>query len=118
MRAGQQEIIADLRSKIERLDGSFRRRGTIPFGLDVMDMRLPGGGLAIGALHELIETGPAAEFASCTTSFAAGIAARIKGPVVWCGTRKDLFAPGLWRSGRHPDRVIYARASHDRDVLA
>ena len=49
--------------------------------------------------------------------FTAGIAARLKGPVLWCLTRRDLFAPGLMNAGLHPDRVIYVEASRDRDIL-
>jgi protein ImuA len=68
-------------------------------------------------LHELIEAGPASEFAGCTTLFTAGIAARLKGPVLWCLTRRDLFAPGLMRAGLHPKQVIYAEARREREVL-
>ena len=65
----------------------------------------------------MIEAGLASEFAGCTTLFAAGIAARLKGPVLWCLARRDLFAPGLLRAGLHPDRVIYAEAERGREIL-
>ncbi len=84
----------------------------MPFGIAALDDHLPGGGLARGALHEVVEAGPVAEFAGSATLFTAGIAARLKGPVLWCLTRRDLFAPGL-----APGRVIYAEAGRDRDVL-
>ena len=117
MRAGQRRVLVDLRQKIERLNGDVRRRPTIPFGVRTLDRHLPGGGLALGALHEVVEAGAAAEFAGAATLFAAGVAARLKGPVVWCLSRRDLFAPGLATAGLHPDRVIYVEAGRDRDVL-
>lgn len=45
--------------------------------------------------------------ASC---FAAGIAARLPGQVLWCVTQADLFAPGLEQAGLGPDQMIYAEA--------
>ncbi len=117
MRTGQQVTIAGLREQIERLEGDKRRRATLPFGIGPVDQHLPAGGLALGALHEVVEAGPAAEFAGAATLFTAGIVARLKGPVIWCLTRRDLFAPGLAAAGLHPDRVIYVEAGRDRDVL-
>ncbi|MCB8822491.1 damage-inducible mutagenesis protein [Microvirga rosea] len=59
----------------------------------------------------------AAEFAGSATLFVAGIAARLKGPVLWCLNRRDLFAPSLAGAGLHPDRIIYAEAFRERDIL-
>jgi protein ImuA len=109
--------VAELRRRIERLEGSARTRVPLPFGIAAVDDHLPGGGLARGALHEVVEAGPAAEFAGSATLFTAGIAARLRGPVLWCLTRRDLFAPGLALAGLAPGRVIYAEAGRDRDVL-
>jgi protein ImuA len=117
MRAGQQTMLADLRHQIERLEGGRHRRRPLPFAVAAIDQKLPHEGLALGALHEMIEAGPGAEFAGAATLFVAGIAARLKGPVLWCLSRRDLFAPGLMNAGLHPDRVIYAETFHERDVL-
>jgi protein ImuA len=111
------EVIDDLRRQIERLGGAHGSRKSLPFGVLALDRHLPGKGLTLGALHEVIEEGPAAEFAGTATLFAAGIAARLRGPVLWCLTRRDLFAPGLMQVGLHPDRVIYAETCRDADVL-
>jgi protein ImuA len=111
------EVIDDLRRQIERFGGAQGSRKSLPFGVLVLDRHLPGRGLTLGALHEVIEEGPAAEFAGTATFFTAGIAARLKGPVLWCLTRRDLFAPGLMQVGVHPDRVIYAETCRDADVL-
>jgi protein ImuA len=117
LRAGRRAALADLREQVERLNGQVRDRPALPFGIRPLDEHLPAGGLALGALHEIVEAGPAAEFAGAATLFTAGIAARLKGPVVWCLTRRDLFAPGLAAAGLHPDRVIYVEAGRDREVL-
>src|SRR5918994_4802915 len=115
--ATRREVIDDLRRQIERLGGAHGSRKSLPFGVSALDRHLPGRGLTLGSLHEVIEEGPASEFAGCATLFTAGIAARLKGPVLWCLTRRDLFAPGLSRAGLHPDRVIYAEAARDQDIL-
>jgi protein ImuA len=118
MRAGQRIELANLRHQIMRLEGGRHHHRPLSFGLPSIDQRLPQGGLALGALHEMIEGGPSAEFAGAATLFVAGIAARLKGPVLWCLSRRDLFAPGLMNAGLHPDRVIYAETFREREVLA
>ena len=115
--ATRREVIDDLRRQIERFGGAQGSRKSLPFGVSALDRHLLGGGLTLGALHEVIEEGPAAEFAGTATLFTAGIAARLRGPVLWCLTRRDLFAPGLMQGGLHPDRVIYAETCRDADVL-
>jgi protein ImuA len=117
-RAGQQTTLADLRQQIDRLGGSIRHKPQLPFGLSELDHHLPGLGLARGALHEVVEGGSAAEFAGSATLFVAGIAARLKGPVLWCLNRRDLFAPSLASVGLHPDHVLYAETFRERDVLS
>ncbi|WP_201863238.1 ImuA family protein [Microvirga soli] len=111
------EVIDDLRRQIEKLDGTYRPRKALPFGIPSLDRHLPSKGLTLGSLHEVIENGPASELAGAATLFTAGIAARLKGPVLWCLTRRDLFAPGLMMAGLNPDRVIYAETCRDADVL-
>ena len=94
-----------------------RRRAALPFGLKALDRRLPEGGLALGCLHEVAGASPAFEHAAAPIAFVAGILARLKGPVLWCVKRRDLFAPGLAAVGLHPDRVLYAESYRDGDVL-
>ena len=50
--------------------------------------------------------------------FAAGIAARTRGKVLWCVTRQDLFAPAIAQAGLGPDRVIYVEAGDEKSLLA
>ncbi|PZP13110.1 MAG: damage-inducible protein, partial [Sphingomonas hengshuiensis] len=89
-------VIAELRERIQRLDGrAGRARKILPFGLAQVDDRLPGGGLALGSLHEVAGGGNGAVDGAAAALFAAGVAARTRGKVLWCVTRQDLFAPAL-----------------------
>ena len=116
--ASQPRAIAGLREYLSRAESCGRAAGAVlPFGISEIDTRLPGGGLLRGHLHEVIEGGAASEYAAVATLFAAGIAARIPGLVLWCLRGRDLFAPALARIGLHPDRVIYCETWKDRDVL-
>lgn len=115
--AGRELLLADLRARIERLDGGpLRRRGALPFDVPAIDKHLPGG-LTLGTLHEFGEDGLAAEHAGLATLFVAGVLARLRGPVIWCLRRRDLFQPGLASVGLHPDRVIYVETYKDAEVL-
>ena len=116
LHAGRRMVLADLRRQVERFEGGYRLRPGIPFGVAPLDRHLPHG-LTLGSLHEVVEGGPAAEFAGSATLFTAGILTRLRGPVLWCLTRRDLFAPGLARAGLHPNRVIYAETFRNREVL-
>ena len=112
-------VLTDLRSRIERLEhGGSRNRVVLPFGMRRIDAALPGGGLALGALHEVAGGGNGAIDGAAAALFAAGIAARTKGKVLWCVTRPDLFAPALAQAGLDPDRVIYVEAGDEKTVLA
>lgn len=86
--------------------------------MGAIDDRLPGGGLALGALHEVAGGGNAAIDGAAAALFAAGIAARTKGKVLGCVTRQDLFAPALAQAGLAADRVIYVDACDEKSVLA
>lgn len=93
-------------------------KSVLPFGIAEIDSRLPGGGLTLGALHEIAGGGNGAVDGAAAALFAAGIAARTRGKVLWVITRPDLFAPALAQAGLSPDRVIYVEAGNDKTVLA
>ena len=112
----QSVILDELRARIARIEGVGARHGSIPFGLSALDSRLPGGGIAAGALHEIAGSPDLADDASATI-FLAGILARVEGPVFWCLRWRDLFAPALHLAGLHPDRVIHVEAGSDANVL-
>jgi protein ImuA len=114
-----QPIVQTLRARIHALDGATRRgRAALPFGIPAIDDRLPDGGLALGALHEVAGTGNGAVDGAAAALFAAGIVARTRGQVLWCVTRPDLFAPAVAAAGLAPDRVIYVEAGDEKTVLA
>ena len=108
-----------LREKVRRLEAADRRlAGVLPFGLPEMDARLPGGGLALGALHEVAGAGNGALDGAAAALFAAGIMGRTNGQVLWCVRDQDLFAPGLEAAGLSADRVIYVEAGDEQTALA
>jgi len=110
--------VQKLRERIAHLERrAGRQHAALPFGIPGVDSRLPGGGLARGALHEVAGGGNGAIDGAAAALFAAGIAARTRGKVLWCITRPDLFAPALAQAGLSPDRVIYLEAGDDRTVL-
>lgn len=110
--------LAALRQRLRTLDGERRHRGVLPFGVAAIDARLPDGGLALGALHEVMGAGSGAVDGVAAALFAAGIAARTRGRVLWCVTRQDLFAPALAAAGLAPDRVVWVEAGDEKTVLA
>jgi protein ImuA len=80
-----------------------------------------GGGLALGALHELEPgEGTEAQTAAGGTWLAARLLARMGGtrPVLWVSRACDLYAPGLLGCGLDPARLVLARARDDVAVLA
>jgi protein ImuA len=69
-------------------------------------------------LHEFAGGGAGTVDGAAAALFAAGIAARTRGKVIWCLTRPDLFFPALAQVGLHPNRVIFVEADREEDVLA
>lgn len=110
-------VLANLRQTIERVSSKRKRRDVLPFGITEVDTWLPSGGLSLGAVHEISEGGVRGAEAAVAPLFAAGILARLSGPVLWCLHSRDLFAPALARVGLHPDRVIYCETWKDSEIL-
>jgi protein ImuA len=112
-------VIAELRARIAHLEGGRGKgRAVLPFGVKEIDKILPEGGLALSSLHEVAGGGNGAIDGAAAALFAAGIAARTKGQVLWCVTRQDLFAPALAQAGLPPGRVIYVEAGDEKTVLS
>ncbi|WP_181814834.1 ImuA family protein [Sphingomonas aracearum] len=100
------------------MEGDVRERPVLPFGVEAMDRRLAEGGLRLDALHEIAGTGAGWGDDAAAVLFMAGIAARTAGPILWVVRARDLFAPGLFQAGLDPQRVIYAEARDDAELLA
>ncbi|WP_152047596.1 ImuA family protein [Aureimonas psammosilenae] len=113
------DILSELRERVQRLEGgASRARSTLPFDVPEIDGRLPGGGLALGSLHEVAGGGVGAVDGAAAALFTAGIAARTKGKVLWCVTRQDVFAPAIAQAGLAPSRVIYVEAGDEKALLS
>jgi protein ImuA len=97
-------------ARLERQHGAQAPHAVLPFGIDIMDRHLPGGGLCLGGLHEMADVGAGELYGSAAGLMAAGIMARLAGPVLWAVERADLFPPALAGAGLHPDRVLHVEA--------
>lgn len=65
-----------LRERIRRIE-TPRSHGVLPFGVAAIDRALPGGGLPLGALHEVLGVGGDEEDGAAAAGFIAGILARL-----------------------------------------
>lgn len=116
---GARPHVAELRAQIAAIEGAERRsKSVLPFGLEMIDEKLPGGGLALGALHEVAGGAQGVTDGAAAALFTAGIVARVSGSILWCVTQQHLFAPAIAQAGLDPDRVIYLEARDDVAVLA
>lgn len=109
-------LLDRLRASIARIEGAGVRHEVLPFGVAAIDARLPGGGIAAGALHDVCGS-PALADDAAATIFIAGILARTSGTVLWCLRWHDLFAPALGSAGLACDRLIFVEAGSDTGVL-
>jgi protein ImuA len=120
------------------LPGVVEAHKTLPFGLSALDSCLPDGGLACGALHEIV---PEPRSIPATFGFIAAILARItfstpspkeaklysggnaRGPVFLVmpayGFREhgQLHGHGLRALGLDPARLILVETSHRKETL-
>src|ERR1700680_416421 len=128
--AEQRILLPELRERVRRIERPRATvHGVLPFGIAAIDRALPGGGLARGALHEILGMGGDEEDAALAAAFAAGILGRLSSPptspsqsltrpgpslstlkggeglVLWCLPRPDLYGPRLAGPGRDTARV-------------
>lgn len=110
--------IEELRESLRAITGGVRNSPVLPFGMPRLDDRLADRGMRLDALHEMSSRGSGWGDDAAAVLFVAGIAARTQGDVLWVVRSRDLFAPGLYQAGLAPDRVIYAEARDDAELLA
>ena len=120
-------ILADLRARIRILEGwgaAEGEAGTLPFGVAAVDAALPGGGLPLACLHEILSADPVHDAAA--TGFTAILAARLaahleerlgEAPVLWLSRARDLHPPGLVAYGLTPNRLVIGRVGSRADLL-
>ena len=122
----QRTLIPELRERIRRIERPAAAvHGILPFGIAAIDRVLPGGGLALGALHEILGAGGDEEDGAVTAAFAAGILGRLAtqessagdGTVLWCLPHPDFYGPGLTAHGLDPARLVLVRAPRDAEIL-
>ncbi|MFZ2007778.1 MAG: damage-inducible protein [Stellaceae bacterium] len=115
--------LVDLQERIRRIEQpNASRHGVLPFGSAALDRALPGGGLALGAMHEILGAGPDEEDGAAAAGFVAGIAGRLGSGlpgrlVLWCLKQRDLYGPGLEAHGLDPARIVVVCAARDDDLL-
>src|SRR6266704_3254570 len=74
-------LLSELRERIRRIERpATTARGVSPFGIAALDRALPGGGLARGALHEILGMGGDEEDGALAAAFAAHILGRLVSP--------------------------------------
>ncbi|MGF1630125.1 MAG: ImuA family protein [Kiloniellaceae bacterium] len=123
--AGPAAGLAALRDQVRRIEqgrGAGRMRPVAPLGLATLDDALPGGGLPLGALHEI--EGERAEWDDgATLGFCLALLARLQrafpdsGQILWVSRRGDLYPPALAGQGLDPGRFLLVRAGSDAEVL-
>jgi protein ImuA len=120
------QLLSALRERIRAVEAGEAPPRVLPFGAASLDAALPGGGLALGALHEVAGAGPDEEDGAVAAAFAAGILARLaaggqsgseSGQVLWCLAGDDLYGPGLAAAGLVPPRLVLARTRGDAETL-
>ena len=116
------DLLLTLRERVRQIERpTTTAHGVMPFGLAAVDRVLPGGGLARGALHEILGAGGDEEDGALAAAFAASIVARLAlagdGVVLWCLARPDLYGPGLAAQGLDPARLVLVRTARDIEIL-
>jgi len=113
-------VIAELRRLLPGREGS---RQTLPFGLAALDSCLPEGGLACGALHEVVPE--AQNTIAAAFGFIVALLAHIAcpPPLIFVmpayGGRQHgrLFGHGLNGLGLDPGRLILIETAHRKETL-
>jgi protein ImuA len=114
-------VAEELRRLLPRMEG-VRAAQSIPFGLAAIDQYLPQGGLACGALHEIV---PEAGATPAAFGFLAALLARLSGThplflVLPAYGLRDYGRPyghGLRALGLDPSRLILAETTQRKDTL-
>ena len=136
---GRGDAVVALRRRIATIkavpDASaqvWREAPPLTLGVPGIDQILPGGGLARGALHEVLGShargrGGLVSGGGAALAFVAVLAARraaqaggrdhAGGRVLWCPSRHGLYGPGLAAFGLGPGQLILVHGRDDQQRL-
>lgn len=123
--AGRPDL-ARLQHRVRRLEHRRADAGVLPTGAATLDAALPGGGLARGAVHELIATPardargralPGGPSEAAVAGLCAALLARAGGPVLWCRPGAQLYAPALAGLGLDLRDLVVVRGRDDVELL-
>lgn len=111
--ASPQHVLANLREKVESLEGAPRRFGRTISICDVVDDALGGHGLPLGCIHE-VKGNPANAIA-----FAGLLSARIPrtGSVLCIEPSRSVYPLGLLPYGVDLEQWIHIRARCQKDLV-
>ena len=88
MARAERTLLPQLRERIRRIERPAAAHEVLSFGIAKIDRALPEGGLARGALHEILGIGGDEEDGALAAAFAADILGRLAatqdGIVLWC----------------------------------
>ncbi len=122
----ERALLPELRERVRRIERPAATvHGVLPFGVAAIDRVLPSGGLARGALHEILGASGDEEDGALAAAFSAGIVGRLAaqrslggdGMVLWCLPRPDLYGPGLAAHGLDPGHLTLVQAPRDAEIL-
>jgi len=87
--------LAALRERIRHIEQPVGH-GVLPFGIAAIDQALPGGGLALGAVHEILGAGGDEEDGAAACGFIAGLLARLgSNPTPTSPSQHSTLGPSL-----------------------
>jgi protein ImuA len=112
--------LARLKDRLRDLERGGRGGAqALSLGLPELDAALPDGGLALGAVHELIAADPADGSAFALAARWLGLAQRREPGkwALWCGRAERLYGPGLIQLGLDPARLVTVRSARAEDAL-
>jgi len=119
--------LSELRDQIRALErgGAHRPAHVTPLGVEALDHRLAGGGLARGRVHEVIGEARSEVRDAAGFGFTAALVSRLMrndGDILWCPRGANIHggmpcARGLALLGLDPRRIIVVEARGDVDRL-
>jgi protein ImuA len=114
-------VVEELRRLLPKMEGA-RKAAPIPFGLPAIDRYLPEGGLAGGALHEIV---PEQDTLAIAFGFVVALLARFAPvrtfffviPAYGLRRYGRLYGHGLNALGLNPNRLILVETAQRQDTL-